>query len=243
MWFWDENYKYNPDNKCLEWKGRTKVFAYPRVSYNGQSYVAHRMAYLLHNGEDPGELLVRHLCSNRLCGRKEHLALGTHWENSRDMVEAGRSQKGDRHWIRRNPERFKELQEAGAYQPQRQALIDRNGENHPKTKLTAYLVRQIKIKASEGVDNKTLAKEFGVTHSNISAIILGKSWKHVDIPTREPNHNPGKLLSETQVKEIRLRHRNGEGRTTLGKEFGVKPHAIYKIVNYLTWKHVKDDES
>ncbi len=239
MWFWDENYKYNPENKCLEWNGRTKVFAYPRVSYNNKSYAAHRMAYFLHNGVDPGDLLVRHLCSNHLCGRKEHLALGTHWENSQDMVKAGRSLKGKEHWTKKHPERLAELKEAGTYATQKRNIEAMNGEGHPFTKLTAYIVRQIKIRASQGVDNHTLAKEFGVTHSNISAIVLGKSWKHVEAPTREPNHKPGKLLTAERVKEIRRRHRQGEMRSALAKEFGVGYQAIHKVVNYITWKDVE----
>lgn len=239
IWFWEENYTYNPSNGCLEWTGKTKVFAYPRVSYNKKSYAAHRMAYFLHNGTDPGEFLVRHLCSNHLCGRKEHLALGTHYENSQDMVKAGRSQKGDKHWMRQQPERLAELKEAGMFTKQRDNIIALNGENHPKTKLTPYIVRNIKIRANEGVDNRTLAKEFGVSHSNISAIVLGKSWKHIDIPTREPNNRPNAVLDIEKVKEIRQRHKDGESYSKLAKEFGVQEKAIYKVANYYTWKHVE----
>ena len=51
------------------------------------------------------------------------------------------------------------------------------GERNPGAKLTAEDVRQIRQRRGELQED--LAVEFGCTFSNISAIQLGKSWRHV----------------------------------------------------------------
>ena len=55
---------------------------------------------------------------------------------------------------------------------------DMRGENGPGAKLT--LKEVIEIRAEKLTGNREMAGRFGVTHSNISAIRLGKSWKNVD---------------------------------------------------------------
>jgi len=55
---------------------------------------AHRLAWALHNGGDPGDMVVRHLCHNRACLNPEHLAIGTVQDNTNDRVNAGRQLRG-----------------------------------------------------------------------------------------------------------------------------------------------------
>lgn len=51
------------------------------------------------------------------------------------------------------------------------------GENSGRAKLTESQILDIRARATEYQDD--LAKEFGVTPSNISAIIHRRSWKHI----------------------------------------------------------------
>jgi len=45
-------------------------------------------------------------------------------------------------------------------------------------------------------------------------------------------------VTEVQVKEIRARHANGERRSALAREFGMKPRGIDGILYGYKWKHV-----
>lgn len=51
------------------------------------------------------------------------------------------------------------------------------GETSPSAKLTRKEVEE--IRSAKGVPQQTLADKYGVTFSNISAIQLRKSWRHV----------------------------------------------------------------
>lgn len=51
-----------------------------------------------------------------------------------------------------------------------------SGERHPAAKLTAASVRKIRRRHAAGETPEMLACEFGVTKSNISYIVNGKSW-------------------------------------------------------------------
>ncbi len=81
-----------PDD-CWEWTaGRGN--GYGAFSLGGRPYRSHRVAYFLATGEQPGDLFVIHSCDNTACCNPKHLRLGTPADNSRDMVERGRSSLG-----------------------------------------------------------------------------------------------------------------------------------------------------
>ena|SRR3972149_6008265 len=78
---------------CWEWLGCKDKDGYG-VIHSGLS--AHRYAFELFLGPIPSDKLVRHSCNNSSCVNPNHLLLGTTLDNSRDMVNSGRSLVGER---------------------------------------------------------------------------------------------------------------------------------------------------
>lgn len=88
------------ESGCWHWTGfinkdgygmayySTKLMINDRVSHSQQ---AHRVMYIAYNGQIPSGLCVLHKCDNRRCVNPRHLYVGTHKDNSRDMVERGRN--------------------------------------------------------------------------------------------------------------------------------------------------------
>lgn len=73
---------------CWDWANGV-CNSYGRFTIDGRAQDAHRVAYRYLVG-DPGGFLVRHRCDNRWCVNPGHLELGTHADNTRDMIERGR---------------------------------------------------------------------------------------------------------------------------------------------------------
>lgn len=57
----------------------------------------------------------------------------------------------------------------------------RRGEQSPTAILTESQVREIKAEIANGAGNTELARRYGTTHSNISAIRRGLSWRHITL--------------------------------------------------------------
>ncbi len=81
---------------CWEWQGSCFSNGYGRTFLKSKGVGAHRRAWELTYGPIPAGQLVCHRCDNKRCVRPDHLFLGTVADNSRDMVEKGRSLKGER---------------------------------------------------------------------------------------------------------------------------------------------------
>lgn len=88
---------YSPDG-CWYWTGATTDKSYGNIGLNrgGKCHhaPAHRISYLIHKGEIPAGLFIRHSCDNRLCVNPDHLSVGTHKQNMEDMANRNRSQHG-----------------------------------------------------------------------------------------------------------------------------------------------------
>jgi hypothetical protein len=67
---------------------------YGRVTRGGRRMQAHRFVYEQHHGPIPPGLFVMHTCDNRRCVNVDHLRVGTHLDNMRDMVAKGRHPHG-----------------------------------------------------------------------------------------------------------------------------------------------------
>lgn len=75
--------------ECWLWEGGVRG-EYGQVKWNREVTQAHRVAYELAFGPVLAGVLVLHRCDVKLCVRPTHLFLGSHADNSRDMVRKGR---------------------------------------------------------------------------------------------------------------------------------------------------------
>lgn len=58
---------------CWNWTGGLNRDGYGQTRWEGASRRAHRIAYLLIRGQDPGSLHLHHTCENPRCVNPEHL--------------------------------------------------------------------------------------------------------------------------------------------------------------------------
>jgi hypothetical protein len=85
-------------NGCWEWNGRLFSTGYPIMTILHKKGVqtGHRASWVIHKGKIPEGLFVCHTCDNKECTNPEHLFLGTHKENTLDMVTKNRQAIGIR---------------------------------------------------------------------------------------------------------------------------------------------------
>ena len=80
---------------CWGWKAFRDRKGYARMNVRTaewhRSISAHRVSWVIHNGDIPAEMNVLHHCDNPECSNPAHLYLGTHEQNMRDMKERGRA--------------------------------------------------------------------------------------------------------------------------------------------------------
>lgn len=83
------------DTGCWEWNGSRIWSEYGRVMHDGVATSTHRLSYRAFHGEIADGMVVRHKCDNPPCMNPDHLELGTHIQNTADMLERGRRPIGE----------------------------------------------------------------------------------------------------------------------------------------------------
>ena len=86
----EENSIPEPNSGCWLWEGYCNPDGYGQRKINGKSIRMHRLSFELYNGGIPANLHVLHRCDNPMCCNPEHLFLGTHSDNMKDMWSKGR---------------------------------------------------------------------------------------------------------------------------------------------------------
>ena len=86
MW---ERVEFSPG--CWLWTGTSRgPMGYGCMRVRGKMVRTHRLSYELLCGPIPPGKLVLHSCDTPRCVNPEHLFIGTHLDNARDMVSKGR---------------------------------------------------------------------------------------------------------------------------------------------------------
>lgn len=145
--FWDK-IDVRDNNECWEWNACTASRGgYGILKVNGKRIRAHVLSYQIHKGEIPEGLFVCHSCDNPPCCNPTHLWLGTNQQNIKDAVDKG-------------------------------LLIPpvAKGAANGNAKLNDKQLDEIRELIQNRIPNTHIARIYGVTHSMISLIKLGKAW-------------------------------------------------------------------
>ena len=143
------------DNNCWEWIGGKRRRGYGvfsvQVDKKTRGLISHRVSYFLKNNIDPADKIVLHNCDNTSCVNPNHLSLGTHKDNTNDMMSKGRG---------------------------RQNFL--NGELHKMSKLSNEDVVNIrKLYSITKLTQKQIGESYGIDGSHVSLIVNKKAWKHI----------------------------------------------------------------
>ncbi len=159
--FWSHVDRTGGPDACWPWTGTRDKDGYGLASLD-ITRRAHRVALVLTAGTVPAGMDVIHSCDNPPCCNPAHLRAGTQADNSRDMVERGRSLAGDR-----NP--------SVIYADRRP-----RGSSNGHSKLTEEEVAVIKRRLLDGDPMPAIAADFRVTHGAVWFIARGVNWRHVE---------------------------------------------------------------
>jgi hypothetical protein len=142
-----------PD-ECWLWKGAKTGLGYGNVceTIDGKKRWrgAHKLMYELTKGPVPPGKCVCHSCDVRLCCNPAHLWVGSHRDNTRDMMTKGR-----------------------------QRMLGTRGEQSGNSKLTEAQVREI-LSIGRTMRQVDVASRFGISQVQVSRLLRRESWAHLD---------------------------------------------------------------
>lgn len=148
-----------PWSGCWIWEKALSV-GYGSFRHEGKTYSAHRAAYEQAKGPIPDGLHILHECDIRSCCNPDHLFLGTNQDNINDSMQKGR---------RKGPKGMR-----GKVRPTGPIVYTR--KMGPPKRLSLVQVAEIKLKAANGITQRALGKEYGVSDSFICMLLSGKRY-------------------------------------------------------------------
>jgi hypothetical protein len=201
--FFSKVVKQSGDNGCWIWTAATRDTGYGCLKIGGKVYDAHRVSWVVHNGEIADGKMVLHSCDFRACVNPGHLYLGTPRENVMDAIERGRF------------------------------LIGRRGEVGQSSALAFEQAQQIRELYRGGLSCPKLAIQFGVGQETIRRIVIGETYLMPAQTQATPRRHPlsdgqiDQLVYEYQhgVSERQLASKFNVAPTTLKRLLRVRAGA------------------
>lgn len=146
--FWSKVRVGGPDD-CWIWTAGRNKDGYGEFTINKVTCRSHRVSLELSGVTIPAGKFVCHRCNVQSCVNPKHLYIGDHRTNTLDRM-------ADDNWV----------------QP-----IAGFGEDHPCAVLTWDKVDSIRDEYAKGASNRQLGRKYGVSQTNISAIVRRKTWR------------------------------------------------------------------
>lgn len=138
------------ENGCTLWGTSNHGYGNVYVARLGAKIFrvrSNRFSWILSNGPIPVGTLVLHRCDVRRCVNPDHLFLGDHKDNGRDMVSKDRHHNGIR-----------------------------GRASHNTAKLSEADVKGIRSMRAGGALLRDVAARFGISVSHVSNICLNRMW-------------------------------------------------------------------
>lgn len=125
---------------------------YPKLNANKKNMTVSRYIFKMFNPDiEVNGLEVRHICDKPACINPDHLIIGTHLDNMRDMKSRGRSNHPDQ-----------------------------KGERHSQSILSVEKVLDIRaLWDSRKLSQREIAFKFGISQPHVSDIVTHKAWSHI----------------------------------------------------------------
>lgn len=99
--FWS---KVDKSGDCWVWIASTSSKGYGKFWFRNWHWRAHRVSWILANGEIPEGMHILHECDNPPCVNPDHLTSGTQLDNMKDKVQKGRHYETKKtHCLRGHP--------------------------------------------------------------------------------------------------------------------------------------------
>lgn len=169
--------KVSKADGCWLWTGaRKNKQGHGSIGIRGRTVCAHRVSWMLANGDIPEGLCVLHKCDVPACVNPDHLYAGTHRQNMRDAAERNRMVAGDKHWTRREPERVAAIRKK-TYREHPEFIL--RGQAAGAAKLTDEAAKTILSLRGGEYLQREIAVAAGVTQQTVSLIWRGKNWAHL----------------------------------------------------------------
>lgn len=148
-------FEREPMSGCWLWVAADDGRGYGKFWLSGEIVKAHRASWRLYRGGIPRGQWVLHRCDNPACVNPTHLFLGDRSANMRDMARKGRQV------FQVDPSKV------------------RRGERGPGAKISEADARSIVDRLVNGESGAALARQFGISRCTVSAIKVGRIWKHL----------------------------------------------------------------